>query len=127
MLYAAAFLIFAIPHPRTAFQHADVDKVELNRVYDERGDLELTQIICWRWDHFRKRYIVSEWFRVSGQEIVAESWRVRKRIVWRGSGGTVYEALTPTFLETDGFNDPELDDRAVRKPAFRIPYFQRGR
>lgn len=125
-MLALAALILVVPAPRYAFQHASVDRVELNHVYragEEKPSFR--QVICWRWVPFQKRYVVSEWFSAKGVDVKAYGWNGRKRVMWRGRRGVVFEACTPTYRETHTRVDPEVLDRDVCSIHNRVPYFEK--
>lgn len=47
--------------PYCEFTHNEVDKIEINHVYNEEAKPVIDQVIYWRWNDIDNRYDVQDW------------------------------------------------------------------
>ena len=89
-----------------------VDVIELNHVYDDRGEIRFHQLIYWRWHVSDRKYHVAHWRMVDEHYYVA-----RHGIGWRDSYqmpdfGVRYAVDANSYRETWTSYDREIIDHA---------------
>lgn len=70
--------------PRDSVVAEQVDRIEVNHVYDGKGNLVIDQIIFWDWNAWHSRFDVVDWRLLKGvrAEVTDE-----QRCEWRRDGG----------------------------------------
>ena len=104
--------------PRFGPIRDDVDRVEVNHVYNGDGEKILTQAIFWE---FRNGvWIVRDWKMLTSDRQHPRR-DVRKgvfRMMW-DDGGTMRDVRAKIRIETHTQYDPELKQRAIHPVEFR--------
>lgn len=98
---------------------AEVDQVWYNHVYDAyNGDLMFDQIAYWRWYGEGHR---SDGFHVRPKSLFQFCHRTRKWVrYYIDTEGTVAKIITPSYREGPVIGDPEVQDRELLEPEFRV-------
>jgi hypothetical protein len=122
----AALLVLAAYHPQEKALVDRVDLVELNHLYDERGQHLLDQLIFYDWSRHQARYEVRTWRKLtSPSQIPLRSWRDQRYHIRWYDGPAQRHVLATSFRETWTQYDPELEAREQlpvdRRKPLRIP------
>lgn len=107
-------------------QPTQVDRVELNHLVTQTGDVSLTQIILWESLCHEGKHgsHAQEWRSVDPEQVSIS--RGYPSIVRFVHSGKRYAIATYVIRETHTTRDPELADRDVFPVAKRIPYLPEG-
>jgi hypothetical protein len=119
LLIASCAVICGSP-AQTHTTSISVDTIELNHVYDDRGEIRFHQLIYWRWHSADKKYHVHHWRMVDEHYYVA-----RSGIGWRDSYqmpdfGARYVVEANSYRETWTAYDREVMDLPGRMQEWPV-------
>lgn len=83
-----------------------VERIEINHVYNQDGELKFTQAIVWEWQHDYRRFAVRGWRMVHQADIM----RAGRQTIMRFGDKRISSRFTS---ETHTLHDPEYDDRRL--------------
>ena len=99
-------------NPRQDVVRDQVDLIEVNHFYDEKGKLYLEQLIFYDWSGPDSRFHVRDWrlLKTPGQWPVRDWRKGTYRCIWY-DGGVLREVEAKDFRETWTQHDPEVTNR----------------
>ena len=110
-------LLLNITQPWSSREVVEVDRVEINTVYDH-GEVRFTQIILWRWSSQLHQFHVAEW-----QMLPTGFHEERGDVIrWHSADFHTFRVRPKSFLVTRGI-DTELANRKHFPVSERVPYF----
>ena len=112
---AATLIITAVIslHPAQDVAVDEVDLIELNHFYDDRGRLVLDQVIFYDWSPADRRFNVRAWrlLKKPGQ-FPQRDWRTGKYVAIWHDQGVLRKVQATNYRESWTQRDPELEERA---------------
>ncbi len=98
--------------PTAYLAQEQVDLIEINHYYDQRGKLVLDQIIFYEWCTVEGRFQVRDWRLLkSANQLPRRNWNSGDFVsIWR-DGDVLRKVQAPAVRETWTLYDPEVADR----------------
>jgi hypothetical protein len=103
----------------------NVDLIELNHYYDERGENAYDQIIFYRWSPDYRRYDVMAWLLADAMnKLPAKDFNREEYVVrWEDKGYQVHRVIrSKAFRETWSNQDPERAHKKLMDESLRIGF-----
>lgn len=112
----AFLLLLTLGQSIDSLQQVNVDRVEINTVY-ECGEIRFTQLILWRWSPQLRCFLVAEW------HIVPNGYTRQANVIrWSDAGFIARSVRAKSVIVTRGI-DTEVEARKRFPTCERTPYF----
>jgi hypothetical protein len=113
-------------HPVATIAVEEVDLIEVNHLFDERGQHLLDQLIFYEWSDHRSRYDVRAWRKIKSTTVSPlRSWQDGGYHITWCDRGLMRHVKSAAFRETWTQHDPEVVERQAlpveRRRELRTP------